>query len=625
MAFLNKQEIDLFGIKTPSADLKQTTGDGVEVGMSQKAITETFDAFGLFYRSYELRYGTMYVGQPSYVETDPLTICRFVTPELIKVKAGAKITFDNTSIYKFGYAFYTLEKVYDGIDRGWLTNGVTIEADGYIYLNFARKDDVQLTDDDKTAVQSICKVIINSIEDQIAAEHEKTNNLFEEFGFYYRDYDLVGGSFVGGAPAINNAANPTRYVTPNMIPVKAGVKINFTPNDVYKFGYAFYNAAKVYDGIDHGWNRETVTIEKDGYIYMNFGRIDEAAMSQSEIAVIKALCKVIYNPALETNSVDIVHDLKSSISVQYGRRHGASYVFVRIPKVTNRGYSVRPKLALTSADRTLTGSKVSPLTFAKREGTAFVINAGLFNMSNLQPVGQTIINGEAIVSEPMADDNGVPISDGECYPLCIDADGNLSAPYDRTITTDEMLDDGVAQSIVGWGKLVDNFEVCAEDIAAEIVHPSDYIRQSIGQFENGDYCVLTIEQSRGNVTNEAGMTYTEQAELLVEFGVKFAYSLDGGGSAGTVLGKRQLNRIYEGTAGRAVPTVIYFESYGHGEESNYENSLGKPIEISSAEELNLIISTATADDIGKIYKYVGATTDSYENGAYYVITESGNV
>lgn len=616
MAFLNKQEIELFGIKVPSADFEQTTGNGAAVGMSQKAITETFDAFGLDNRSYELRYGTMYSGTPSYAPDDEMTTKRFITPNLIPVKAGTKIYFKTNGIYKFGYAFYTSEKVYDGVDRGWKYSTQTIKEDGYIYLNFGRIDNAQLTDDDLAAIKSICKVGNNSIE-------AETNNLFEKFGFYYRDYEVIRGGYNEGV--FNpEAATQNRAITADLIPVKAGVKIYFAPNETYKFGYAFYNTAKVYDGKDSGWVNKTVTIENDGYIGMNFKRVDDANMSASDYATIKALCKVIYNPALETSPVDIIHDVKSSISVQYGRRHGASYVFVRIPKVTNRGYNVRPKLALTSADRTLTGSKVSPLTFAKREGTAFVINAGLFNTSNLQPVGQTIIDGKAIVSTPMADDNGVAISDGECYPLCIDANGDLSAPYDRTVTTDEMLEDGVAQAIVGWGKLVDNFQVCTEDIAAEIVHPSDYIRQSIGQFENGDYCVLTIEQSRGSVHNEAGMTYTEQAELLVELGVQFAYSLDGGGSAGTVLGKRQLNRIYEGTAGRAVPTVIYFESYGHGEEANYENAIGKPIEIDSAEELNLILSTATADDIGRIYKYVGVTTDTYENGAYYVITESGN-
>lgn len=619
MAFLNGQEITLFGVKTPPATIKQTTGADAGVVMSQKAVTDTFDAFGLYYSAYTLRRGTLYTGNPSWA--DDMVNYRFVTPELVSVRKGAKITLDKNSEYVFGYAFYTLEKVYDGIDHGWQYETVTIQEDGYIYLNFGRRDGAAVTDDDLAAIQSSCKIIINSIEDKAAQAREETYNLLEEFGFYYRPYDLLHGSINNGNIGVNSKA-VTRAVTTELIPVKAGVRISFTANSVYAFGYSFYSTAKVYDGKDRGWQYETVTLEEDGYIAMNFKKKDESELTESDFATIKALCKVIYNPTLEPSPVDVIHDVKASINVQYGRRHGASYVFVRIPKVTNRGYEVRPKLALTSVDRTLNGTKVSPLTFAKREGTAFVINAGLFDMTAMTPVGQTIINGEAIVSTPMADDNGTPISSGECYPLCIDANGNLSAPYDRTVTTAKMLADGVGQAIVGWGKLVDNFEVCTEDIAAEIVHPSDYIRQSIGQFENGDYCVLTIEQSRGNVHNEAGMTYTEQAELLVELGVKFAYSLDGGGSAATVLGKRQLNRIYEGTAGRAVPTVIYFESYGHGEEVEYENAIGRPIEVETAEEMNIILSTAPAD--GKIYKYVGETTSDYTNGAYYIVTESGN-
>lgn len=52
---------------------------------------------------------------------------------------------------------------------------------------------------------------------------------------------------------------------------------------------------------------------------------------------------------------------------------------------------------------------------------------------------------------------------------------------------------------------------------------------------------------------------SDLAQIFVDHGVKFAYSLDGGGSAETVIGNRKLNPIYEGTTGRRVPTVITFE------------------------------------------------------------------
>jgi exopolysaccharide biosynthesis protein len=282
-------------------------------------------------------------------------------------------------------------------------------------------------------------------------------------------------------------------------------------------------------------------------------------MSATDYANIKSALLIINDSVIGLEQKRTNDDIKNSVYIEYGRKNGASYVFARIPKTTNNGETVTPRLTLTSADGSLTGTKISPLAFARRENTAFVINAGLFDMTAMQPVGQTIIDGVAVVSAPMEDDNGVAISATECYPLCIDENGDLSAPYARSVAVNTMISDGVKQAVVGWGKLVENFKICTADIAAEIVHPSDYIRQSIGQFENGDYFVCTVEQSRGTVTNEAGMTYTELAELLIEKGAKFAYSLDGGGSAATVIGKRQLNRIYEGTSGRAVPTVIYFD------------------------------------------------------------------
>ena len=46
-----------------------------------------------------------------------------------------------------------------------------------------------------------------------------------------------------------------------------------------------------------------------------------------------------------------------------------------------------------------------------------------------------------------------------------------------------------------------------------------------------------------------------------------------------------------------------------------------PIAISSASELNEILSNATSADVGKAYLYTGETTEEYENNAIYVIKE----
>lgn len=44
-----------------------------------------------------------------------------------------------------------------------------------------------------------------------------------------------------------------------------------------------------------------------------------------------------------------------------------------------------------------------------------------------------------------------------------------------------------------------------------------------------------------------------------------------------------------------------------------------PIPISTEAEMNAILKSATEVSIGAIYRYTGTTTDTYENGALYVI------
>lgn len=43
-----------------------------------------------------------------------------------------------------------------------------------------------------------------------------------------------------------------------------------------------------------------------------------------------------------------------------------------------------------------------------------------------------------------------------------------------------------------------------------------------------------------------------------------------------------------------------------------------PIEISTEAEMTALLETA---EVGAVYKYVGETTELYENGAWYVVEE----
>jgi hypothetical protein len=48
---------------------------------------------------------------------------------------------------------------------------------------------------------------------------------------------------------------------------------------------------------------------------------------------------------------------------------------------------------------------------------------------------------------------------------------------------------------------------------------------------------------------------------------------------------------------------------------------GKPIPVYTEAKMNAILNAATAENIGTVYKYEGETTDMYESGMLYIITD----
>lgn len=264
----------------------------------------------------------------------------------------------------------------------------------------------------------------------------------------------------------------------------------------------------------------------------------------------------------DSNNYGFNQDIINSISIESGRVEDTTYYIYRIPKISNNGRRIRPRVKLTSTDGKLkdgVSSYLSTLDYSKKNSLGFVINAGLFKINgNYNPHGRTICNGVSITDED-AGLNVTDVSEKEVYPLCIDTNGNLNCNYDRTVSTSVMIADGIKESVTGWGVVVENFKETDNDRFNEIKHVGQYIRQSIGQYQNGDYCVITTDGLKTGIENESGLTYHALAELAISKGVKFLYSLDGGGSTETVIGKRQINLIYEGNNGRVVPTVISFE------------------------------------------------------------------
>ena len=536
------------------------------VGFADETVTPEKTTFIYNRLDFEVEQGSITGGANT---TWPST-ARLRTKNRIKNSHGLKIVRKNENL-QYGVSRY-VDGVFDGQDSGWINNNETyIEPGKDIRFNIRKADNSEFTSDEIKNIYNDFEVRFTFISaDYYDLEDVKTdvkNNLFEHKSVSSSEFEYGGISENIPTATVANRARLKEFIQLNK-----NDKIVFNKDrNILNYGISVSNIDGTWDGVDYGWmNNEEFILPHDSLVKMIIKYVDNRDIIESDFNNVTDNAFTIVTPLkskVETNTRKLAaneeiiekKDAINSISVEYGRLRGASYVFARIPKTTNTGKILSPKLALTSSDGSLSGTKRPTLRYAKDNDTIFAVNAGLFNMSTVEPVGQLIIDGVSLINTPMTSDNGVPISPDECYPLAIDGNGDLTT-YPHNADTADMIADGVKYAVTAWGKLVDNFEITTVDIENEIVHNSyPYIRQSIGQYQNGDYCVLTVDMTRGPVTNEAGLYYKDLAQIFVDKGVKFAYSLDGGGSSETVLGKRQLNPIYQGSEGRAVPTVIVFE------------------------------------------------------------------
>ena len=477
----------------------------------------------------------------------------------------------NNSSFLIGVFTY-LDGKHDGVNLGWQdVDRIELPKGKEIKFNVKKRDNSNITDDDIIIIKNSIEVryyFSPANNYDVEKNTNDINAINEDIKkvYHFQSNDFEIGTISNNVPGVST----TRIRLKDYYKVIEGDILTFKKDRCkFNYGITLCDNNGIWNNVDYGWlSNKEFTIPKDGLIklvvrYTNNHVIDDNNFNEiaSDTFTISRNNLKAINSEIEKLKEDVnklKNDAINSILIEYGRVKNASYVFIRIPRTLNNGKKIIPKVALTSTDGSLTGAKCSALNYARNNDSIFVVNGGLFNTSKCIPVGQLIIDGVSLINTPMTDDNGVPISDTECYPLAIDKDYNLTT-YPRNVDTLTMLNDGVKYAVTGWGKLVDNFKICTDDINAEIVHNGKkYIRQSIGQFQNGDYCICSVDMTRGNVVNESGLYYEELAQIFIDKGVKFAYSLDGGGSTETVIGKRQLNPIYEGNNGRSVPTVIEF-------------------------------------------------------------------
>lgn len=231
------------------------------------------------------------------------------------------------------------------------------------------------------------------------------------------------------------------------------------------------------------------------------------------------------------------------LDYRFDEATNANYTVIRIFKTKLDGRKQYPFVYVPNGSGAATQSTLQ-MNIEKNYDVA--INGGVFTMSTGKPLGVIVQNGILI-------QQGSP--NERIFPLVIDRDGNLGyAQPDASGTA--LIANGAISVLSGWAPIIIDYDDASKVISGAYHDTSNAQRQILGQFGNGDYAIITCEGR--SYDHSDGWTIDEAISICKEIGLKFAYNLDGGGSTETVIGKKQVNTIYEGTYGRIVPTYIVF-------------------------------------------------------------------
>ena len=241
-----------------------------------------------------------------------------------------------------------------------------------------------------------------------------------------------------------------------------------------------------------------------------------------------------------------------NFALSYGRygTPGANYTMLRIFQTKTDGSKQYPFLY---APLGASAGGASVLDMNATRNFPVAINAGIFDMTTQVPIG-TIIQNSVLIQQ--GDETIPEWNRNNQMVLTIDNEGNLGyAAYNANGTT--LINNGIVSAVHSFCPIVIDYQDAADVIQCPYLeNDADAQRQLIGQFGNGDYCILSFE-ARG-FQHSTGMTIPQVRAFCLELGLKFAFNLDGGGSTQTVLGHKCVNTIYENATGRVVPNYIVF-------------------------------------------------------------------
>lgn len=233
-----------------------------------------------------------------------------------------------------------------------------------------------------------------------------------------------------------------------------------------------------------------------------------------------------------------------------------TYYITTIPHQDEQGNII--KLQHEFQNNVMDSEPETARSFYERTNSSLVINASTWNSQTGKIHGIQIRNGEIIKDTPHEN----------FYTLGIKEDNTLKAfpPY---ITADEILSEGYINAVTGFYPMIENSEV-KEIPNGGTREP----RQIIAQKINKDIIILTVD---GRTVNNAGFNDSDIIRILQQYGVVFAYMLDGGGSTSTVVNGMFINKPSDdnGLTERGLADFLYIKKPNSQKEESFSKVISE--------------------------------------------------
>jgi exopolysaccharide biosynthesis protein len=335
---------------------------------------------------------------------------------------------------------------------------------------------------------------------------------------------------------------------------------------------------------------------------------------------------IINNPASATNdsvlsSKTIVDDLYNNYVIDeitvnkfHHETSNTDYYIAHIPHEDSDGNIIKLKRGFADdVESNQLKATETARSFANRKNATLCINAGIFDITALTPIGLIVHNGEVMSNQ------GTTTSANEIMGIKED---NTIIPYDYNTESSVIISAGCNETVTAFEHLLIN------GVRQSTVIAEDYRYQwnILGQNTTTKDFYLFVCDGK-NIDENQGMTLSEALTILEDYDCDYAFRLDQGGSTSLIYKGEMINRKTDesGHSERKVTDFIYFVKETKTQTDDDLSNIYKKIGELKEEIRNLELDLFSKDTINKprMYLEAGELTETNNQGASIVVRRNG--